>query len=174
MSERKSQQLPKLLISSPLTTIHHTATGNTTTDSQSSSKTSFPAESPDATSTFDRFNSTPKLDWMSSFINLLPDAVGLLDKHGNLQLVNSRFASVFELIHYKTNVALSLCSLIHDRDKNEVMRCIDKSYTLRELVSISHIRCFAFNDRETHTTPLELALQFNRNNSDELILLIVK
>lgn len=141
---------------------------------QSPSQSFFPSifgETSSTKSSTDMSLRKAKYEWVASFINLLPDATCLVDRAGNVHYANAEFSSLFSL---PRESPLNFLTLVHERDKSDVELSLDNSYAQRAPVSLQLVRCFALHDRDAHTLPIPCALIFNRNDFDDLVLLIAK
>ena len=115
-----------------------------------------------------------KAKWISSFINLLPDPVALLNKEGEIVYMNSRFHSITNVPLTNGPFNCSLLDLLHDRDKADVLAGLHKSFALKDIVDLAKIRCYSYYDRETHSFPIECSLVLSSSEQENMVLLVMK
>ena len=114
-----------------------------------------------------------KLAILSQFINIYPEAVVLLTGSGEILAMNSVFIHRYSLIDSKSMISVSFLRLIHERDKLEVARNIQKSMDLKLLSTCSPILFHHVEDVETQFRPVDVCIQFN-SNSDDCVLAIIR
>ena len=150
------------------TVIQKTDTGDVTEPS------AFHHEEAEATLLTSSCYDSEREKWISSFINLLPDPVALLNKEGEIVYMNSRFHSITNVPLTNGPFNCSLLDLLHDRDKADVLAGLHKSFALKDIVDLAKIRCYSYYDRETHSFPIECSLVLSSSEQENMVLLVMK
>lgn len=114
-----------------------------------------------------------KLAILSQFINIYPEAVVLLSGSGEILAMNTVFITRYSLVNSNSIISLPFLKLIHERDKLEVARNIQKSMDLKLLTTCSPILLHHVEDIDTQFHPVDVCIQFN-SNSDDCVLAIIR
>ena len=114
-----------------------------------------------------------KLAIISHFINIYPEAVVLLTGSGDILAMNTAFINRYSLVNSASIISLPFLVLIHERDKLEIARNIQKSMDLKLMTTCCPILFHHVEDIETQFHPVDVCVQFS-SNSDDCILAIIR
>ena len=114
-----------------------------------------------------------KLAILSQFINIYPEAVVLLSGSGEILSMNTAFINHYSLVNSSSIISLPFLKFIHERDKLEIARNIQKSMDLKLMTTCCPILFHHVEDIETQFHPVDVCVQFS-SNSDDCILAIIR
>ena len=115
-----------------------------------------------------------KAKWISSFIELLPDAVALVNKDGEISLVNTKFYSALKAPSSTVLKERNLLDLLHDHDRRSVLVGLERCHALKDEVDINLVRCCTLGCKLTSSSFDSSSLLLNSHGDEDMILVVLK